>query len=213
MSPRDLTRRDVQARQTRKEIVQAARRLFATRGYRATSMADIAREAGVAVQTIYSSVGPKHSFLRELNQLIDETAGVAEMSAALAETRDPQEMLRLAVRLSRQIVEQSGDMVSAVHAGASTVPEMADILAEGRRRHREGMRGLAGELAAACALREGVSIERAAQILAVLCSNEVYFQLTRDFGMPFAEAEAWVFATISPLVLAPAYMHEPGGAG
>ncbi|KAA0240739.1 MAG: TetR/AcrR family transcriptional regulator [Dehalococcoidia bacterium] len=196
-------RRELQAEQTRRDIVQAARRLFVARGYARTSMADIAREAGVAIQTIYASVGPKQSFLRELNQLIDQEAGVAEIVEALAATGDPHEKLRLAVRATRQVVERAGDLVSAVHAGAGTDPEMAAILEEGRRRHREGMEDLARGLETAGALREGMTAERAAQTIAVLSSNEVYFQLTRQFGMAFDEAEVWILSTLGPLVLVP----------
>ena len=45
------------ADQTRRESLEAARRLFAERGYVGTSVADIAAEAGVAVQTIYARHG------------------------------------------------------------------------------------------------------------------------------------------------------------
>ena len=44
-------------------IVEAAARLFAERGYQETSVADIAREAGVALQTVYNAVGAKREVL------------------------------------------------------------------------------------------------------------------------------------------------------
>ena len=57
-------RRARQAEETREAILAAARRLFAARGYAATSMGDIAAEAGVALQTVYSSVGGKSALHR-----------------------------------------------------------------------------------------------------------------------------------------------------
>ena len=54
-----LDRRERMAQQTRGEILTAARRLFAQRGYAATSIGDIANEADVAVQTIYARPGSK----------------------------------------------------------------------------------------------------------------------------------------------------------
>ncbi len=197
------TRRDLQAQQTRTDIIKAARRLFAERGYAATSMAGIAGEAGVVVQTIYASVGPKQALLRELNDLIDDEAGVAGVVARLAATREPGELLQLAVQLTRQIVERCGDIVTAIHAGAGLEPEIAAVLAEGRRRHREGMSGLAAVLASSGRLAEGMTPERAAITLAVLTSNESYFQLTRDFGMSLAETEDWILSTLQQLLLAP----------
>ncbi|MBE7520664.1 MAG: TetR/AcrR family transcriptional regulator [Thermoflexaceae bacterium] len=212
-SGRRATRRDLQAQQTRRDIVQAARRLLGGKGYARTSMAEIAREAGVAVQTVYSSVGPKKAFLRELNELIDEEAGVGGLVATLAATDHPRERLRLAAHVGRRVVERTGDIVSAVHAGAGTDPALAEVLAEGRTRHWEGMRSLAMWLADAGALRDGLAPEHAAQVIAVLLSNEVYFQLTRDMGKTFDEAENWVLTILETLVLAPGVLLPVQGSG
>ncbi len=198
---RRTTRRDLQAQQTRRDIVAAARRLFAERGYAATSMADIAAEANVAIQTIYASVGPKQALVQEMVELIDEEAEIPVIAAQLAETRDPDEMLALAARLTRQVVDRCGDIVRTIHAGAGTEPAIAAALAEGRRRHREGMAGLAAALAAGNLLAEGVTAGRATEILAVLTANETYFQLQRDFGMPLDEAEHWVLTALRRLLL------------
>ena len=47
-------------------VVSAAAKLFATKGYIATSIEDIAAEAGVARPTVFSAVGPKPVILREV---------------------------------------------------------------------------------------------------------------------------------------------------
>jgi AcrR family transcriptional regulator len=203
MTSRRSTRRTLQAQQTREEIIAAARRLFAQRGYAATSMADVAREAGVVVQTIYASVGPKQALLRELNDLIDTEAGVAELAAQIAATQDPAQVLVLVVRLTRQVVDRCGDIVRAIHAGAGSEPDIAAVLAEGRDRHREGMAAAATQLATAHALTEGIGAEQAGQLLAVLTSNEVWFQLQRDFGMSLDEAEQWILTMLRRVLLRP----------
>jgi AcrR family transcriptional regulator len=59
------TRRDQQARETRLRIIRAARQLFVTRGYGRTTLAEIAREAGVAVETVYAAFGTKATLLRQ----------------------------------------------------------------------------------------------------------------------------------------------------
>ena len=51
MSGRHPNRREVAAAETRREILRAARRLFAAHGYAGTSLQQIAEESGVAVQT------------------------------------------------------------------------------------------------------------------------------------------------------------------
>jgi AcrR family transcriptional regulator len=81
MSAYRSERRQRQAEATRKDILGAARRRFAEHGYSATSMADIARDAGVAVQTIYASCGSKRELVLALVDTIDEEADVATLAA------------------------------------------------------------------------------------------------------------------------------------
>src|SRR5690349_9272092 len=60
---RRRTRGERLAQASRREILEAAHRLFVERGYVATSVPAIAAEAGVAVQTIYNTVGSKREVL------------------------------------------------------------------------------------------------------------------------------------------------------
>jgi AcrR family transcriptional regulator len=196
-------RRQLQAELTRRDILQAARRLFARHGYSRTSMEDVAAEAGVAVQTIYSRVGSKLELLRGMNDFVDEEGGIAELEGRMRAADQPREVLRLCVQLTRQVAERCGDIIGAVDAAARAEPEMAQISGEGRRRHREGTQGVVEALARAGALRRGMSVERAAQLAAVLTYNEVYSRLTGDYRMSYDEAQAWVLSTLEALLLNP----------
>jgi len=62
----DSTWRQEQARETRQRIIQAAHDLFVKKGYGSTTIADIAREAGVAVETVYAAFRNKHTLLRQV---------------------------------------------------------------------------------------------------------------------------------------------------
>src|SRR3954470_15128365 len=77
-------RRSAQALATRRTVLDAARELFVARGYLASTVADIAATAGVAVDTVYAAVGPKPVLLRELV----ETALSGMDVAVPAEERD-----------------------------------------------------------------------------------------------------------------------------
>jgi AcrR family transcriptional regulator len=59
------SRRRRQAEQTRTEILMTAMRLFGEHGWAGTTLAAIAQEAGVAVETIYSNFGSKRALVRE----------------------------------------------------------------------------------------------------------------------------------------------------
>src|SRR3954454_11503802 len=71
--PYDARRRRERAEQersaTRRRVVEAARELFLSRGYVATTMADIAREAGVALQSVYSAGQSKADLLHLVTDL------------------------------------------------------------------------------------------------------------------------------------------------
>src|SRR6516165_8933703 len=62
--PYNSTRRDEQARATRRAVVGAAARLFVERGYGATTIDAIAADAGVSRKTVFTSVGGKSQALK-----------------------------------------------------------------------------------------------------------------------------------------------------
>jgi AcrR family transcriptional regulator len=192
-----------QAAETRRLIVDAARRLFASRGYAATSIAAIAAEAGVAVPTIYASVGTKLRLLELLNARIDDETRVSELAPRLMARQDPRELLELQTRLSRTLNERAGDLVAALRSAATAEPEMAAPYAEGIERHRGGMRATAGRLHELGALRAGMTPEQAAALLDVHLAPEAWTTLTTGHGFGWDEAEALTSRGLARLLLAP----------
>src|SRR3954467_3639834 len=87
------SRREQQAQQTREEILRAARRLFAERGYSRTSVRDVAEAAGVSPQTAYDSIGSKQALGARLNDAIDTEAGIAAIAIQSAQSTDPVEIV------------------------------------------------------------------------------------------------------------------------
>lgn len=207
MPDRHSTRRQRQAAATRQDILHAARRLFAERGYAATSIADIAAEADTAIQTIYDSVGPKAALLMALNDLIDEEAEVPALARRIGEADNPAELLRLAVRLTRQLNERCADIVGVLLATAPAEPAVAEALDDGKRRHRAGFRGVAARLAQFGVLKPDYGPERAGDVMALLTAPESYRILTREHGWSFDACEAWMVETISTLILTESTEH------
>jgi AcrR family transcriptional regulator len=192
-----------QAAQTREMILAAARRLFAERGYARTSMAEIAREAGVALQTLYASVGGKPELVLGLVQFIEHAGGVREHARRIAESDDPQEVVRLAARLSRQLQERCGDIIAAIWDGAAFAEEVAAAKNAGNKRHLDGTTFVSAKLAELNALRAGVSTKHAADVLGLVTSFETYRQLTEIYDWSWEACERWVAATLAELLLAP----------
>src|SRR4051812_35234799 len=105
----DSPRRREQAAATRLAILEAAERLFAERGYVATSVGDIAAGAGVALKTVYAVFGTKPELLRALWNLRmhgdEKPTPVSERPAyrALLDEPDPARRLALLAANARAI--------------------------------------------------------------------------------------------------------------
>ena len=96
-----------QAAATRRAVLEAARELFTTNGYAGTTIGHIAERAGVAVDTLYATVGRKPVLLRE----VFETALSGQDVAVPAEERDYVRAIRAAPSAREKI---------AIYAGAIT---------------------------------------------------------------------------------------------
>jgi AcrR family transcriptional regulator len=193
--------RERRAQLTRDEILRAARRLFAERGYARTSVRDIARAAGVSAQTVYDSVGSKQELVLRLNDLIDAEAGVAAIVRAAAESEDPREVAATPARVTRSILEHCGDILTALTGGAAAEPELAAVLAEGHRRHLEGARGVVGLLRKLDALDPASHPDDAAETLAAVADFRFALVLRDSYGWSLDRLESWIADTSRALLL------------
>jgi AcrR family transcriptional regulator len=196
------SRRERQAQATRQDITAAARRLFVERGYAATSVAQIAEEAGVAVQTIYDSLGSKRAIALTLVDLIDEAGGVQEMVPVIMAETDPRQLVGHQVHLTRLLNERFNDLLRILRSTAPLEPDVAVVLAEGYRRHRSGAEQVVSRLDAMSALRPGLAPDIAAAFMAELTSEETYQALTQVYGWSWEECEQRTTAALQRLLLA-----------
>jgi AcrR family transcriptional regulator len=197
------TRREIAAAETRREILRAARQLFAARGYANTSIQQIADESGVAVQTIYSSVGSKATLVLALNDLIDEEAGVAELAVEVSRETKPAAMIAKGVHLTRELNERCGDIIHVLLSAQPSEPDAAAALADGMRRHDQGANQIATKIAALGALQRNLTPERAAAVFSMMTSPASWQQLTQTAEWSYDDAETWLTASLTQLLLQP----------
>ena len=129
----DTTRRQAQAQATRQDVLDAAGRLFAAAGYAATTVDEIAAEAGVSRETIFKAFGSKREVLRlwverevagpEEPVPIQQQTWVSEMREAL----DQQTQLETAVAAVCRIHDRSIDAIEVLRAAAHAEPEIAAL--------------------------------------------------------------------------------------
>ncbi len=195
------------AEATRREILRAARQLFAAHGYANTSIQQIAEESGVAVQTIYSSIGSKSALVLALNDLIDQEAGVAELAAELAEEDDPYQLLAKGVHLTRQLNERCGDLIRVLLSAEPAEPAAAAAVTDGMRRHNRGAAQIAHRLKTLGSLQTGITPKHAEVVFGMMTSPVNWRQLTQDAGWTFNQAETWLTDSLSQLLLKPRMRH------
>ena len=195
-------RRAAQAAATRAEILGAARRLFSERGFARTNIRDIAAEAGVSPQTVYDSVGSKRALVAGLNDLIDAEVQLGAVVGPVMGSSDPEVVAGLPAVVTRAIVDKCGDIVRTLVAGAAAEPELAGVLAEGLRRHRDGAARVAQRLAELGAIADGLELERAAEGLAALTDAQYALLLADDYGWSLDRIETWMADACRRLVLA-----------
>ena len=191
----------MQAAQTRRDILMAARRLFVERGYASTTVNDVAEEAGVALQTVYSSVGPKPAILLSLVDLIEQEAGLGELGQlAMAET-DPRRIIAWAVRIPYMLVERSGDAITMLTSAAAVEPDAAKALQEGWTRHRAGHLQLARKLVASGTVRPGLTLDDVDAALALTTWSGQAFQARNGLGWSGPTWERWCVKFLTDALL------------
>lgn len=195
------SRRDRQAAETRREILDAARRLFAEHGYAQTSMAQIAAAAGVSVQTIYDSVGAKASLVAALNDRIDEEGDVAALAGRIPTTTDGRQLLEVPIAICRNINERVGDIAGVVFGVGTGEPAMEALRVEGLRRHHEGCARLAGRLAEVGALRDGLDVRETGDVIAAMTHPTLARTYVHDYGWTWPRWHDWTLETLATLLL------------
>lgn len=181
---------------SRTAIADAARRLFEERGYSGTSIADIAREAGVVVQTIYNTVGSKQDVL--LLALDHAVAGERAptpvpvfMVEQAREATAAGEILDQLVAFWREAMPRSAPIQRVIDEAAMLDESMAAFARE-RSARRLRNYGLAAEiLEDKGALRPGLTRDAAAAAIFAIGHPQVYRSLVLDGGWSTKRWTAW----------------------
>lgn len=202
----DNTSRQARSEHTRRRILDAARNLLVTRGYRATTIAEIARQAGVHVDTLYALVGRKPEILRALIELAisgadrplapEERDYVQRMQAE----PDPGRQLEIYAGAVAAIQARMAPLFLALRDAASTEPEAERVWREISERRATNMRRLVSALGDH-ALRPGLGLDEAADIVWATASSELYILLADERGWSLDHYEQWLADTWRRLLL------------
>ena len=202
----DASKRREAAARTRGAILKAAQALFGERGYAATPMAAIAERAGVALDTVYASVGRKP----EVARLLIESAISGSSQAVAAEERDyvrairaaPDAETKIAIYASamRAIAGRLAPVLGIIQQAAPAEPDLAALWREIAERRAANMQRFVTDLAAVATLR--VDSGAAADIVWATNAPELYQLLVCQRGWTPERYEHFLADTWRRLLLA-----------
>jgi AcrR family transcriptional regulator len=187
-----MTRRDEYAQATRHAIVDAARRLFAERGYFATKVDDIAHLARVAPATVYAVTGGKYGLLTELIRIWTTDPMIEATTIHIGEMTDPVAIVRELAAGSRRMREQYEDIMRVVLATAPHDQAVAAALQTATKVYRKAFIPVAERLAKLGAMRPGIDVAGAVDLFWFYFGYTSYFTLHDDNGWSYERAENWL---------------------
>jgi AcrR family transcriptional regulator len=186
----DSSGRQAQARRSRETILDTAERQFLEGGYATTTIAAIAGEAGVSVETIYKAFGGKPGLVRAIYQRAlagREPVPAFQRSDAMREREtDPETIMRNWGALTSEVSSVVSPVVRLVRAAAASDPDMAALLRASNDTREQRARHHARFLKERGYLREGVSLAQATDILWTCTSDELHDLLVvqRGWSLP-----------------------------
>ena len=176
-------------------MVAAAGQRFLEAGYGATTIAEVARTAGVAVQTVYSAVGGKADLLIEVvNRTVagddrDVMLLDREWMTALRAEPDPRRQARIFADEMTSIGARVVPLFLMMRAAAAGDPEVAAAWQRSVELRWQTMRAVVSALHG---VRPGLGGERAANLVWAIASPETYDLLALQRGWSPADVAAWI---------------------
>jgi TetR/AcrR family transcriptional regulator of autoinduction and epiphytic fitness len=187
-------------RETRRAVVAAGRKLFAEKGYQATTIDALAAEAGVAVQTVYAAFGNKRSVLEAL--LETSVAGDDEQRTILERVReelagidDRADRLDRVLGFGHDLVERSADIHRILRGAAAGDEDLQQLLDEAEQRRYQDACGFIDLIAPERTARDR---QHLADVLFTTTSYEVHDLLLRQRRWSAQQWRQWVRATLAP---------------
>jgi AcrR family transcriptional regulator len=177
--PYDGSRRRLEAQRSYDSILDAARVAFETAGYATATVAGIARDAGVSVETIYKRFGGKPGLVRAIYERglagrRDAVPAPHRSDAMSDREADPQSIVQQWGALAAEVSPLVAPILLLVRSAAATEPSLAAVIADANAQRLSRMRHNANKLARRGFLRTGVTATVAADVMWALVAPELY---------------------------------------
>jgi AcrR family transcriptional regulator len=194
-------RREEYPELTRRAVLDAARQLFAERGFFQVKVDEIAAASRVSPATVYAQCGGKHGLLRSLMDIWTTDILIGENEQEILACDDSAIVLRTLAQGYRFMHEKWSDVITIVLDVAPHDKEAAAILATAQQRHHRSLAKTCRHLADIDGLRDGVDARTAARLITYFYGIDGLLRAQRILGWPIARTNEWLLAQTSAAVL------------
>jgi AcrR family transcriptional regulator len=204
--------RAAHARRTHAQIVAAAAELFAGNGYANTTIDAIAQAAGVSRKTVFTSAGGKAELIKLAYDYAttgdDEPVPLRERPTvkALEEEPDAARMLAGFAGMVTEIQGRIARLYVALVGAAESEPEPRQLLEQLVGRRHEAMTRPASLLSERGALRPGLTVATAADILWLHNDPLLYHRLVHQRRWTPAQFQEWLAHALTTQLLSDAHL-------
>lgn len=192
----DSSTRRARADVARQRVLASARELFLADGYASTTVAGVARSAGVSPETVYKAFGGKPGLAKAVFDLGIAGPGVTptdrRAAAVSRDVSDPVERLRAFGGFVAEVTPRVAPLMLLVRSAAEHDPELAEVWKQMTGERLASMARHARRLFADGHLRVGVSAEEARDVLWAYSSADLYDLLVRQRGWDVERYGRWV---------------------
>jgi AcrR family transcriptional regulator len=196
--PYDSSRRQEQARATRRAVLASARQLFLEHRYAGTTLAMVADGAGVSVQTVYKLFANKPGLVKAVFDVAivgdDEPVPLMQrefVTKNLAEP-DPRKKLANYGHHVAGVAPRISPILLVVRDAAATDASAAELWATLQQERLTGMTAFAEHLHQGGHLRKGITVGHARDVLWTHNSVEMWDLLVNQRGWKLSRFGNWI---------------------
>jgi AcrR family transcriptional regulator len=203
----DSSRRRRQAEINRRRVLDVARELFVEHGYAGTTLAAVAAAADVGLPTVYAAFGSKRGILAELltdmGPSVDVSLGLLDDArmARLVAIGDVRDKVRAFAGYVLDAWASTADLLTALRAAASADEDADQLEAQLQARRYGEARWFAAHLGSLGVLRDGVTVDLAAETLWLLSDVQTFHLLLKQRAWSPAKFKRWFARLVADALL------------
>jgi AcrR family transcriptional regulator len=193
--------RQAKAELNRKRILTAAQKAFSKRGFEKVTIGGVAELAGVSAPLVYALFKSKEGLLRALiDSRVFGTDYKSLVEKVTAQT-DPVDVLKTVASITRLIYESERRQMGSIHRAGIVSAGLRRLEQDLENQRYERQELVVRRLFDTAAIRPGLSVTDARDILWSLTSGEVYRLLVLERKWTADEYEAWLGGLLATALL------------